>query len=149
MEPLSAALATFLETFLETRAMATTEFGRHTSTVASGQPRPDVLTARPFARTVITLQANVRLHAIELGHLKTSLIHLCHLKIRWGTLAPREPDLAALEWTDKRPLSHESSARRNFVGSLGFIRQLSKSGTLEKICNRIKATSCLFRPTLA
>lgn len=65
--------------------MATMEFSRHTNTAASGQPLPDVLTLRPFTRTVITLQANVRqyaielLHAIELGHLKASLIHVCQL----------------------------------------------------------------------
>lgn len=67
--------------------MATMQFSRYTNTVASGQLRPDVLTARPLTRTVITLKAKARLYVTELGHLETSLIHFCHLYANVGNFS--------------------------------------------------------------
>lgn len=83
MELLSDALTTILRDFSWNACHGNNGvWPADQHSVASGQPRPDVLTARPFSltRTFLTQKVKVRQDAVELRHLKVSLIHLCHLK---------------------------------------------------------------------
>lgn len=111
------------------------------------------VTSRCFdSETLFYLHAlfSARQDAVELWHLKTSLIHLCHLtsraKANVGNFSATRARRRLLPSEGTNGRFHTTAPRDwNFVGRLGHLRQLSRNDTANKLRDPVRTTMSLIR----